>query len=305
MKKIERILAIIVLLLENDVITTSELAEKFDVSKRTIFRDIQTIENAGFPISSSYGRNGGISLIDSFKLRSLSFTEVEKKLILDSLVINEKIIGETIEPSVLKEKVRLLANVSLEDQSLSLGSPTVHRAAIEHHIYAINKQIRQAMNQKLKAVITYIDGQGEQTTRTVEPHELGLFNGSWFLRAYCEKRQAFRFFKVTRIISFALTSEKFNLRIDDKVDLTPSKEFQIKLEFKKVMLGKLYDYYLDDELQIFEDKIRVHFSSSSIEETATYLLRFHGNVVILEPDELKQEYTRIIQKINNSLNDDI
>lgn len=102
-----------------------------------------------------------------------------------------------------------------------------------------------------------------------------------------------------------MTSEKFNLRIDDKADLAASKEFQIKLEFKKVMLGKLYDYYLDDELQILEDKIRVHFSSSSIEETATYLLRFHGNVVILEPDELKQEYTRIVQKINNSLNDDI
>ncbi|KAF1297859.1 hypothetical protein BAU15_08110 [Enterococcus sp. JM4C] len=305
MKKIERILAVIVLLLENDVITTSELAERFDVSKRTVFRDIQTIENAGFPISSSYGRNGGISLIDSFKLRSLSLTEVEKKLILDSLAINEKIIGETLEPSVLKEKVRLLANAALEDQSLSLGSPTVHRPVIEHHIYAINKQIRKSLNEKLKAVITYIDGQGDQTTRTVHPHELGLFNGSWFLRAYCEKRQAFRFFKVTRIRSFVSTSENFNLRFDDKADLAPSKEFQIKLEFKRSMLGKLYDYYIEEELQIIEDKIHVHFSSSSIEETATYLLRFQGNVTILEPDELKQQYTRIIQKINNSLNDDI
>lgn len=305
MKKIKRILAIIVLLLENDVIATSELSERFDVSKRTVFRDIQTIENAGFPISSSYGRNGGISLIDSFKLRSLSFTEIEKKLILESLTINEKIIGETLEPSVLKEKVRLLANASLESKTLSLGSPTVHRPAVERYIYDINKQIRKAINEKLKAVIIYIDGQGERTTRTVEPHELGLFNGSWFLRAYCEKRKAFRFFKITRIRSFVLTSEKFNLRIDEKVDLTPSKEFQIKLEFKKVMLGKLYDCYLEDELQILEDRILVHFSSSSIEETATYLLRFHGNVAILEPDELKLEYTRIVQKINNSLNDDI
>lgn len=97
MKKMERTLAIIVLLLENATITTSEIAERFGVSKRTVFRDIQAIENAGFPIQSTYGRNGGVSLINSFKLRSHSFTELEKKLILESLTTNEKIIGEALE----------------------------------------------------------------------------------------------------------------------------------------------------------------------------------------------------------------
>ncbi|MGG5372740.1 helix-turn-helix transcriptional regulator [Enterococcus sp. AZ196] len=305
MKKIERILAMIVLLLENDVITTSEFSERFDVSKRTVFRDIQTIENAGFPISSSFGRNGGISLIDSFKLRSLSFTETEKQLILDSLTVNEKIIGETHEPSVLKEKVRLLSNHSSDDRSLSLSSPTVHRPAIEKYVLDINKQIRVAMTKKIKAVIKYADGTGEMTTRTVQPHELGLFNGSWFMRAYCELRQAFRFFKVTRIRSFTLTTENFSPKFDSKSDLASSKEFQIKLEFPKSSLGRLFDYYLANEMQILDDKIRVSFSSHSLEEIAAYLLRFHGSVTILAPNELKQEYSQIVKKLNNELNSDI
>lgn len=296
MKKIERLLAMIVLLLEKESITSSELAKKFAVTKRTIFRDIQTIEQAGFPITSSYGRNGGISLIDSFKLRTLSFTETEKQLILDALTMNEQLVGEALELSVLKEKVQLLAEHSSHDKTLSMSSPTVHRPSIEKYIFEINKQIRIAMNKKLKITISYVDSSGKFTTRTIAPHKLGFFNGSWFLRGYCELRQAFRFFKVTRIRTIFLTSETFLPKVDSQTDFVSSKEYKITVSFAKNELGRLFDYYLEDELEILENSVLIRFSACDLEEISNFLLRFHGNVTILEPDELKHKYSDILKK---------
>lgn len=89
MKKIERILSIIVLLLENEVIPATQLATRFNVTKRTIFRDIETIEMAGFPIVSFIGRKGGYSLLNSFKLRTYTYTDAEKQDILSALQMKE------------------------------------------------------------------------------------------------------------------------------------------------------------------------------------------------------------------------
>lgn len=92
MKKIERILAIIVLLLDNEVVSATELAQRFEVTKRTIFRDIETIELAGFPIISQPGRNGGFSLMNSFKLRTYTYNGEEKQDILNALNVKEGIL---------------------------------------------------------------------------------------------------------------------------------------------------------------------------------------------------------------------
>lgn len=93
MKKIERILAIIVLLLENEIVSTAQLAQRFEVTKRTIFRDIETIELAGFPIISHPGRKGGFSLVDSFKLQTYTYSGEEKQDILNALNIKEGLFG--------------------------------------------------------------------------------------------------------------------------------------------------------------------------------------------------------------------
>lgn len=77
--KIERLLSIIILLLDKQIISANTLAKNFEVSKRTIYRDIETLEYAGFPIISYPGINGGFGLLDTFKIHSFTFSDYEKQ----------------------------------------------------------------------------------------------------------------------------------------------------------------------------------------------------------------------------------
>ncbi len=298
MKKIERILAIITLLLDKDILTTTELAEQFQVTTRTIFRDIETIERAGFPIISYTGRNGGISLMNSFKLKSLTFTEDEKTLILDALTIKENLIGKSVEPSFIKEKIQILLNSSFSIKNdISVSSATIHPPAIEQLVSSRNKIIERAISKKMKLVIHYIDGKGEDTTRIVWPHELGLFNGSWFMKAFCEMKQAFRVFKVSRIREIQVLEEFFIPRSIDLGGWATMRGKIVKLEFNKIALGKLYDFYVEEEIQVLEEKVLVTFKSYNLSNTAVYLLGYGKNVTILEPEELIVEYQEFIKNL--------
>lgn len=299
MKKIEWILAIIIPLLDHQLLMTTELAKRFEVSKRTIFRDMETIEQAGFPISSLPGRQGGFLLIDSIKLHSLTYTEEEKKKVLTALKLQENLIGTQQTQSGIKEKISLL----LQDPTtlattVSIDSPTVHRAIVEKAVYKKNSLIESALSQNLKVKIQYIDGNGQFTTRIVLPHELILFNGSWFMYAFCESRQDFRFFKVTRIRQLEILTESF-MPFTDLTKKWPAINQQtVKLQFPRESLGRLYDYYTDKEIDVTDDHVIVTFLSTSLSKVARYLLGFGSNVSILEPKDLVEEHQRLIKELS-------
>lgn len=298
MKKMERILAIVIMLLDREIVTTTELAEQFNVTTRTIFRDIETIEYAGFPIVSQTGRNGGISLMNSFKLRSLTFTEDEKKVIIEALTIKEHLIGKSIEPSVIKEKIQiLLESSSIIRPNISVSYASIHPPAIEQLVSSRNKIIEQAMLNKLKLKIHYIDGKGEDTTRIVWPHELGMFNGSWFMKAFCEARQDFRVFKVTRIRKLTILADIFIPRPIDLGEWATIRAKWVKLEFSKTALGQIYDFYTEDEIQVLDETVMVTFNSQNLSNTAAYLLGYGEKVTILEPEELITEYQELVKNL--------
>lgn len=294
----ERILAIIIMLLDREIVTTTELAEQFNVTTRTIFRDIETIEYAGFPIVSQTGRNGVISLMNSFKLRSLTFTEDEKKVIIEALTIKEHLIGKSIEPSVIKEKIQiLLESSSIIRPNISVSYASIHPPAIEQLVSSRNKIIEQAMLNKLKLKIHYIDGKGEDTTRIVWPHELGMFNGSWFMKAFCEARQDFRVFKVTRIRKLTILADIFIPRPIDLGEWATIRAKWVKLEFSKTALGQIYDFYTEDEIQVLDETVMVTFNSQNLSNTAAYLLGYGEKVTILEPEELITEYQELVKNL--------
>lgn len=294
----ERILAIIIMLLDREIVTTTELAEQFNVTTRTIFRDIETIEYAGFPVVSQTGRNGGISLMNSFKLRSLTFTEDEKKVIIEALTIKEHLIGKSIEPSVIKEKIQiLLESSSIIRPNISVSYASIHPPAIEQIVSSRNKIIEQAMLNKLKLRIHYIDGKGEDTTRIVWPHELGMFNGSWFMKAFCEARQDFRVFKVTRIRKLTILADVFIPRPINLGEWATIRAKWVKLEFSKTALGQIYDFYTEDEIQVLGETVMVTFNSQNLSNTAASLLGYGEKVTIVEPEELITEYQELVKNL--------
>lgn len=302
MKKIERILSIIVLLLENEVIPATQLATRFNVTKRTIFRDIETIEMAGFPIVSFTGRKGGYSLLNSFKLRTYTYTDAEKQDILSALQMKEHFIEPTDYQNTIKEKIHLMQlNQSKTATSplISFISPTLHRIEIEKETKQKNTHLSNALQQHVKMTIEYVSNQGERTRRIIHPYELMLLNGSWYIHAYCEKRSAFRQFKVTRIRRLSTLEQTFELqRIPTKNEEVTGE--WIKLSFKKNDLGKLYDYYTENEIQMVEDHIEVTFFSKHQDYLIPFLLTFGNEAQVITPLSLKNQHQEAIYQLQKT-----
>lgn len=301
MKKIERVLAIIVLLLDNDMVTTVQLAERFGVTKRTIFRDIETIELAGFPIISQPGRNGGFSLLNSFKLRTYTYNGEEKQDILTALSIKEGLFGITDGQNMIKEKIALLQEQEPSQKKVSFESPTVHRSDIEIETKLKINHINLALKEHHKLAIHYIGNSGELTQRVIHPYELMLLNGSWYLYSYCENRHDFRYFKMTRIRQFAILEESFKpLPYSTSKQLTTANQEIIKLRFRKNDLGRLYDYYTEKEMQIKETHVDVTIYGNQQQTILSFLLMFGNGVQVLAPASLKERHKAAIQKLNET-----
>ena len=300
MIKIERLLSILVALLNKEVVSADELAKKLEVSKRTIYRDIESLGLSGLPVITIHGRNGGVGLMPSYKMDKYLFSDEEKLKIIESLRMQHNILQE--DNQVLIEKLENLKG----DESfsnLSFYSPTIHRTEIEQETKEKLTTLRGAISQKKKLKIKYISLNGDITSRVISPSNIVLTNGSWYLEAYCEKRKDRRMFKLTRIREHLLIDEKSIQMEGKEIDLTTIYE-QVELIFHRNQLGKLYDFFLDEEIEIQNNYIKVNFKYDSNRNLTPFLLMFGSTVDVINPQTLKQEYYNELNKIHKKINDD-
>jgi predicted DNA-binding transcriptional regulator YafY len=301
MKKIERILGIIVLLLENDRVSTAQLADRFAVTKRTIFRDIETIELAGFPIVSYPGRMGGFSLMDSFKLRTYTYSSEEKQAIIHALAVKEGLFGIYDQQNTIKEKMELLQQLTSADTTIShqfsFDSPTMHRPEIEQQTKSKINQINVALKNHQKIQIDYVDNNGDQTKRLIHPYEVMLMNGSWYIYSYCEVRADFRYFKITRIRQILIQQMKFApVEYCNKKTVKVDEEL-IHLRFKKENLGKLYDYYTENEMEVTDAYIEVKIYLDDPPKILPFIMMFGNSVTVITPIDLQKRHKQEIHKL--------
>jgi predicted DNA-binding transcriptional regulator YafY len=300
MIKIERLLSILVALLNKEVVSADELAKKLEVSKRTIYRDIESLGLSGLPVITIHGRNGGVGLMPSYKMDKYLFSDEEKLKIIESLRMQHNMLQE--DNQVLIEKIEnLKGNESFSN--LSFYSPTIHRTEIEQETKEKLATLRGAISQKKKLKIKYISLNGDITSRVISPSNIVLTNGSWYLEAYCEKRKDRRMFKLTRIREHLLIDEKSIQSEGKEIDLTTIYE-QVELIFHRNQLGKLYDFFLEEEIEIQNNYIKVNFKYDSNRNLIPFLLMFGSTVDVINPQTLKQEYYNELNKIHKKINDD-
>lgn len=297
--KIERLLSIIMLLLEKRVISANTLAKKFEVSKRTIYRDIETLEYAGFPIISYPGVNGGFGLIDTFKIHTLTFNDYEKQKIINALNVQEQLLPFQKSTTNINQKLQVIQDIPIKNPNMKLTSPTLHNPVIERQTNEKLKELYIALSEKQKVKIIYITASGDFSKRIILPLELTLQNGSWYLRAYCELRNDIRLFKITRIRKIEVLQINFTYDIPLKETKDDSK-IEIQLSFTKRSLGKLYDFFLDEQMIITKDRVLVTFEDSLAHNLIPFLLMFANQVEVIYPEFLKEQhikYTEAMQKI--------
>jgi predicted DNA-binding transcriptional regulator YafY len=209
--KIERLLAIIVLLLNRRKITARELAERFEVSIRTIYRDIATLNGAGIPVISSQGQAGGLAIPDGYKLSRQLLTARD----LEAMLATLRGVNQTLANKDLQRIIETLDNLVPKDDeptNVPLHRPLVVDITPWGPTITPEQTIQtmqRAVDGALLLDFSYTDASGQASRRTVEPHSLVFKGYAWYVIAYCRLRRDFRLFRLSRISAPYLRGESF------------------------------------------------------------------------------------------------
>lgn len=211
-KRLTRITAILTQLQSKRIVTASKLAEKFGVSKRTIYRDIKSLENAGVPVIAEDGK--GYTIMDGYKIPPIMFTEDEA----NALLTAELIIQSSKDSSLIEKfseaisKVRAVIPNKIKDRTERLeqkmGITNTYIDVSPKSIYLL--EIQNALLEYLVISIDYKDKVGKPTKRKIEPFAIyNTQNNEWVMIAFCRLRKDFRTFSLINIDKLMTTTEKF------------------------------------------------------------------------------------------------
>jgi predicted DNA-binding transcriptional regulator YafY len=299
MNRIERISAILIQLQSKKIVKAQEIADRFGISLRTIYRDIRSLEASGVPLIGEAGV--GYSLVDGYKLAPILFTKEEAI----SLVTAEKLLQKFSDKSTQanyesalykiksvlkgpeKEKINEL------DENIMVVKNTNLPANNSSYIQAILKGISEKLQLQIEYFTNYSQ---ENSTRTIEP--IGIFHKAnhWYLIAYCNIRHDYRNFKIDRIKHLEITSspiqnihpslKSFIEKHVETRDLTPIKIIVEKTVIRYLGDEKYYQGFVSMQT-LADNKYELTFLSPSLNGFAHWYLLFAEEAEIIQPNELK------------------
>lgn len=299
--KIERLMFILITLLSKKIIKAKEIAEIYQVSTRTIYRDIDTLSLAGIPIYSQQGTDGGFYIDENYKLNSLLFSEAEKKLIYDF----SRSLSKSVKRPQLKELQHKMSTFmtsnektspyffdftqwSTKDQKLNLLDKAIDQCNIVH--------------------FDYTDYKGHDTRRFVEPINLVCKANVWYLYGFCLLREDTRLFRMSRIQNLDVIDDKFisenhlfmsqDLLDDFFADLVASVEMvHVCLSFKKEVKSRVFDVFSEEVILDEENYLVVSREFAKEPWLNELILSFGSGVKVISPAWLREEIRSEAQKI--------
>lgn len=285
---LNRLLGIIYTLMNKGTVTAAELARRYEVSVRTIYRDVEALSMAGIPVYARKGKNGGISLTEQFVLDKMLISKEEQQEILSALAsLRETGAGQEETLQKLGEFFR---------------SETANWVAIDFSDWSgrrkdLFEQIRQAVLGHHVMVFDYYGQYGEMRHREVEPMQLLFKEYTWYLRAFCREKGAMRLFKVLRMKRVQVTEERFERRRnlmrmpeDAKMCLGGMGGPEIVLQVDKKEAYRIYDRFEEEEITVLPEGdflIRMHCPID--DWLYGVILSFGPSAKVLKPKEVEEE----------------
>jgi predicted DNA-binding transcriptional regulator YafY len=287
--KINRLLEITIILLNKGTVTAKELAERFEVSTRTIYRDIDVLSSAGVPVFTNKGSGGGISLLESYTINKALISEHERESILLALKTLQAIKYPEID--LIIDKIgAVFKNTAADDWVYIDFSPWGSKPNEDNKFIDIKKSI---MERRLIS-FDYVNAEGGKSRRSIEPMRLVFKAQAWYLWGYCRSRQAFRTFRISRVKNLTVTSESFECREHDSAQKERSVEkpkelVTLKLRFQPEALHRLYDDF-DDEMitKNADGTCDVIVTLPEGEWVYGYILSYGCQVKVIEPEHVRQ-----------------
>ncbi|MDR3119840.1 MAG: YafY family transcriptional regulator [Clostridiales bacterium] len=299
--KLDRLLGILTVLLQNDRVTAPELAEKFEVARRTIGRDIDALCQAGIPVVSRQGVGGGISIAEGFKLDKSVLTTDE----LSGIIAALKGIGSVAERSNVEFTLdKLHANGGAV---VSMREPVIIDLA-SHYKGQLTEKIELIKRAVLETRVIEFDYYYEkgETHRRIEPYFVIFQWSSWYVFGFCLERRDWRMFKLLRLSNLSLCAESFtpqkipperrdfNARFSDDIRLVAV--FDLSERYK------LVESYGPSCCTETEEGLRMEFGFTNRGFLIDWLLSFGGKVKVLEPKDIADEIQAAAKNILSRYN---
>ena len=295
--KIDRLIGILSILLQKDKVTSAELAEKFEVSRRTIIRDIEDINKAGIPIVTSQGQGGGISIMEGFRIDRTLLSSDDMRSIISGLQSLDSVSG-TNRYRQLMDKLSVSNTINADNQII-IDLATWDKNAVSTKIELIKSALEQ------KRIITFRYYSPERTEqRSIEPYRLIFQWSSWYVWGFCVKRQDYRLFKLTRITELTKTEETFVQRDIpeyqcDKLRHTKG-EISATVRFDKSAKWRIVDEFGTENFTEDENgNVMLTFTWSDKLSFYSYVLGFRENAEIISPVEYREEFLGLLKNITD------
>lgn len=292
--KIDRLIGILSILLQKEKVTAPYLADKFEVSRRTINRDIEVLCKAGIPLVTTQGIGGGISIMDGYRMDKTLLTSSDMRAILAGLRSLDSVSGSS-------RYQQLMDKLSVEDSALLVSD--------QHIAIDLSSWYKNMLTPKIELIQTAIDRKetisfeycapGGESVREIEPYLLVFQWASWYVWGYCLSREDYRIFKLNRVLALTNTGRQFDPRELPEFKLGDGAIFSASIIVKALiepgLKWRLIEEYGVDSFQVQDNgKLLFQFGFMDKESLLGWILSFGDQAELLEPVELRMEFQNML-----------
>lgn len=293
--KLNRLFEIVYILINKQQVTAKYLAEHFEVSQRTIYRDIDTLSLCGIPVYATKGKGGGISLIEGYKIDKAMLTKNEQTEILSAL--------QSIRAADISSENNALNKLSaffnagdtdwIEIDFSSFSASTRWKENFE--------QIKQCIFKNQKIEIEYVNLKGEKSSRIIEPAKMIFKNISWYLYAYCHLKKDYRMFKLSRITIIDITDETFtphsNIKLSDDYSPVETHNEELVLKVDAEYAYRIFDdFSINEIIENIDGTYTVRTQKYDTDWIINYVLSLGDKIECLEPINLREQIQNTLKK---------
>lgn len=278
-----RLFKILYYLLDKGTVTAPELAKKFEVSVRTIYRDIDMLSGAGIPVYTTTGHGGGIHLFDNFVLKKSLLSEQE----MQDILIGVQSLSAVQYPDTDGVIFQIAESDWIEIDFSRWGS-------IVEKEKQYFEMLKRSILGRQEIQFLYYNSLGEVSQRRCQPLKMVYKDKAWYLYAYCLKRNDYRLFRISRIKELLVTDQYFKSHSEMKESVFPlmeemGKPITIELSFPKEVSYRVYDTFEDDVIKWNGQEIRVNVTLPETEWLYSFIMSFGNQISILYPISLKEK----------------
>lgn len=286
--KMERLIGILSILLQREKVTAPELAEQFEVSRRTIQRDIESLCRAGIPIATAQGAGGGISIMEGYRVDRTVLTDPEMQAILAGLRSLDSVSGTRRYAQLMEKLSAGTGGLVNSGAHMLIDLSSWYKTSLPPKI----ERIQEAIELHRTICFSYFSPK-EESVRTVEPYYLVFHWSTWYVWGWCRMRKDFRLFKLNRMTDLTM-GEAFVPRCAPLPDLAPERifpaKYQVTVLFDAACRWRLVEEYGADRFAVGPDgRLRFTGDFPDTDSALSWVLTFGDKAELLEPEELRKQ----------------